>query len=245
MNVVIVSSLVTFVPRNYFNFFKEVQAHPSVVGVIFINNKNFKLFLVALTCLLTFAAPRFGWQLLTNLLFSQTNKKNFKDKFKDKFCLMFDDINSPEVIALLKEKKIDLVINARTRSYFKKELLTIPKLGCINIHHGLLPSQRGVMCDLWALYNNEETGFSFHQMSSKIDDGKIIETFKHHLKTNQYLELIDQSASEEGRALSHLLTNLESNAVTSRDNINLKQNDYRKNPTLFDFYKFQLKGIKI
>ncbi|MBU1695045.1 MAG: hypothetical protein KKC51_13940, partial [Verrucomicrobia bacterium] len=45
---------------------------------------------------------------------------------------------------------------------------------CINIHHGLLPEQRGAMCDLWALFMGRPAGFSVHVMTPAVDAGPIL-----------------------------------------------------------------------
>ncbi len=56
-----------------------------------------------------------------------------------------------------------------------REVIEIPRLGCINLHMGLLPQYRGVNGLKWALLNGEaETGVTLHYMDEGIDTGDMI-----------------------------------------------------------------------
>jgi methionyl-tRNA formyltransferase len=58
---------------------------------------------------------------------------------------------------------------------FRRELLELPRLGCINVHSALLPHYRGVLPTFWVLANNEpETGVTVHRMAADIDGGEIL-----------------------------------------------------------------------
>jgi methionyl-tRNA formyltransferase len=51
--------------------------------------------------------------------------------------------------------------------------LQIPRLGALNIHHGLLPETCGTMCDLRLLLQGRRAGFSLHQMTAEVDSGAL------------------------------------------------------------------------
>lgn len=86
-----------------------------------------------------------------------------------------DDINSRLFIDEWKRKNIDSIISVASSVIFRPQLLNMPRLGCINIHHGKLPRYRGMMPNFWQMYNNEKTaGITIHRINSKIDDGEII-----------------------------------------------------------------------
>lgn len=58
-----------------------------------------------------------------------------------------------------------------------KELLDIPKYGCINIHASLLPAYRGASPIQWAVINGDEkTGITTMMMDVGMDTGDILET---------------------------------------------------------------------
>lgn len=70
----------------------------------------------------------------------------------------------------------DLVISIRFGQIFKKSALSIPRLGVINLHSGLLPAYKGVMASFWSLLNDEShLGTTLHWITDqKIDSGQVI-----------------------------------------------------------------------
>lgn len=58
----------------------------------------------------------------------------------------------------------------------RDDVLSIPRLGGINIHGALLPEYRGCNPTEWAIINGETTtGVTLHEISSGIDEGRIID----------------------------------------------------------------------
>ena len=85
------------------------------------------------------------------------------------------DVNDPAFLAELRALDPDLVISVSCPQIFKRELLELPRLGCINLHSALLPHYRGVLPTFWVLAKGEsETGVTVHYMSPGIDGGEII-----------------------------------------------------------------------
>lgn len=57
----------------------------------------------------------------------------------------------------------------------KPKLFTIPRLGSIGIHHGLLPRYRGKKTTFWAMYNGEEAvGVAIQRIGSGLDRGDVL-----------------------------------------------------------------------
>jgi methionyl-tRNA formyltransferase len=85
------------------------------------------------------------------------------------------DVNSTEFMDALRALDPDLVISVSCPQIFGKDLLELPRLGCINVHSALLPHYRGVLPTFWVLANGEKTtGVSVHRMSPGIDGGEIL-----------------------------------------------------------------------
>jgi hypothetical protein len=84
-------------------------------------------------------------------------------------------INHPEVVALARELKPDLIAVFGT-SLIRGELLGLGRLGMANLHGGLSPEYRGADCTFWALYNGEpeKIGCTLHWIDSGIDTGGLI-----------------------------------------------------------------------
>ena len=72
----------------------------------------------------------------------------------------------------------DLILSVRYGAILKSELLSIPALGVLNLHSGLLPAYRGVLATFRALMNgDQEIGCTLHRISDgTIDTGAVIAT---------------------------------------------------------------------
>ncbi len=91
------------------------------------------------------------------------------------FYTKIRDVSSPENVSLLKKLEPDVIV-ACGCSILKKNLLSVPPLGTLNLHSGLAPYYRGCSCYFWPLYNNEPeyVGVTIHYVNPGIDDGDII-----------------------------------------------------------------------
>lgn len=246
MRTFLITSALTFVPNNYTDFVKEMSAHPDVAGLIIVENRSARYVLQAIILILSGAAPRLGLTLIKNYFGRHTEQKRQAFAEKQKKFFIVKDINSAETRELLKNENIDLILNARTRDFFKKPLLQLPKFGCINIHHGLLPDQRGLMCDFWAHMEKTAFGFSVHEMTPKLDDGRILRRQEVVTDRENYLDSILQGSKVEAKVCADLLNQIKDEGkVSGEANIKTEKTLYRKNPGLFDFYKLRFSGVKI
>ncbi|MCR4290404.1 MAG: formyltransferase [Candidatus Scalindua sp.] len=90
-------------------------------------------------------------------------------------CYTPENINSPEWVSLVKELAPDIIFSFYYRNMIPSEILSIPRLGAINLHGSLLPKYRGRCPVNWALVNGEEeTGVTLHYMVDKPDAGDIV-----------------------------------------------------------------------
>lgn len=246
MKTWLVTSAVTFVPNNYDDFVLSMADCDQIAGLIVVDNRSWDIVLKSLLLILSGAAPEMGMQLLKNQYGKSLKRKKEHFLSQGKNVHVVSDLNSPQSLDLIKSLQPDLLLNARTRSFFKKSLLSLPKLGCINIHHGLLPHQRGLMCDFWAHLLDTPAGFSIHQMTSKLDDGAILKVVEVPRSKNSYLDSIKRGSSLEAAAAKEILLQLaEHKCIQGQENLKTENTVYRTNPKLTDFYKLRFKGIKI
>lgn len=85
------------------------------------------------------------------------------------------NVNSKEYLDELRRLQLDLVISINASQKFKRDILALPRLGCINVHGALLPRYRGRLPSFWVLANGEqETGATVHFMNEELDDGPIL-----------------------------------------------------------------------
>jgi len=76
---------------------------------------------------------------------------------------------------LLRELAPDVIVVIAYGQILRREILEIPKYGCINVHASLLPKYRGAAPYQWAILGGEtETGVTAMQMDAGIDTGDIL-----------------------------------------------------------------------
>lgn len=61
--------------------------------------------------------------------------------------------NNPEFVEKIKEINPDVICVVAYGKIIPKEILDIPRLGCINVHGSLLPKYRGAAPIQWAVLN--------------------------------------------------------------------------------------------
>lgn len=84
-------------------------------------------------------------------------------------------IKHPDFVATLKELAPDIVVVVAFGQLLSKEILTLPKYGCVNVHASLLPKYRGAAPIHWAVINGEEeTGVTIMYMDEGLDTGDMI-----------------------------------------------------------------------
>jgi len=80
-----------------------------------------------------------------------------------------------EVLNALKELNPDVIAVVAYGKILPKEILELPKYGCINVHGSLLPKYRGAAPMQWAIINGEEkTGITTMFMDIGMDTGDML-----------------------------------------------------------------------
>ena len=83
--------------------------------------------------------------------------------------------NNVEIIQEIKNLNPDVICVVAYGKILPKEILDIPKLGCINVHASLLPKYRGAAPIQWAILNGDKTtGITTMYMDEGMDTGDII-----------------------------------------------------------------------
>ena len=102
-----------------------------------------------------------------------------------------------EVMARLKEANPDIIVVAAYGQILPKEILDLPKYGCINVHASLLPKLRGASPIQQAIVTGEkETGVTIMQMGVGLDTGDMI--------SKKAIEIGDFNGSQLHDALAHI-----------------------------------------
>ena len=84
-------------------------------------------------------------------------------------------IREPESVAAIRAMGPDVIVVAAYGQILPREVLALPKYGCVNIHASLLPAYRGAAPINWAVINGEtRTGVTIMQMDEGMDTGGIL-----------------------------------------------------------------------
>ena len=83
--------------------------------------------------------------------------------------------DNEEIVKILKDTNPDVICVVAYGKIIPKEILEIPKYGCVNVHPSLLPKYRGSAPIQWAILNGDkETGVTTMYLDEGMDSGDII-----------------------------------------------------------------------
>ncbi len=113
-----------------------------------------------------------------------------------------EKLREPEAMQQLRDWNPDLIVVAAFGQILKKDVLDLPKYGCINIHASLLPRWRGAApINAAILAGDEETGITIMKMDVGLDTGPMLAMKKIRIRR-------DDTAGSVFQALSKLGANL-------------------------------------
>ena len=118
-------------------------------------------------------------------------------------------------LAILKELNPDLIAVVAYGKILPKEILELPKYGCINVHASLLPAYRGAGPIQWSVINGEKTtGVTTMYMNEGLDTGDTIMKMETPIGENEtYGELHDRLAKIGAELLTVTLEEIEKGRV--------------------------------
>lgn len=157
-----------------------------------------------------------------------------------------NDVNSPDVVSMLKEKEVDIIVSVAAPQIFKMPLLQVAKWGCINIHNAKLPKYRGMLPSFWNMFHNEErSAITIHTMDLKIDRGKVLLQREFEIKPKESLDqLIKRSKALGALYLMEVLENIKQGRLVYKD-VNEREGSYFSFPTRQDVKQFRRMGKRL
>lgn len=176
---------------------------------------------------------------------SPRSLKAVSDRYGISF-MRIKDPNNKEFLEEIKSLYPDLIISYSAPVVFKKDLLQIPKFGCINLHCSYLPLYAGVMPSFWTLYRKEKyTGATVHYMDSKIDNGKILNQIKIDIAEDETMfSLILKTKEIGGNLMCRTIKDIQNSNLEEKDNFSEK-GSYFTWPTIEQFQEFTKNGGRL
>ncbi|MGC8777412.1 MAG: methionyl-tRNA formyltransferase [Candidatus Caldatribacteriaceae bacterium] len=84
-------------------------------------------------------------------------------------------VNDPDFVELLRGFSPDIIVVAAYGQILKRAILSLPPLGCVNVHASCLPRHRGPEPIRWTLLRGEkESGVSLMLMDEGVDTGPLL-----------------------------------------------------------------------
>lgn len=84
-------------------------------------------------------------------------------------------IRAPEAVARLRELRPDVMVVVAYGQILSREVLEVPRIGCLNLHASLLPRHRGASpIQAAMLAGDKETGITVMWMNEGLDTGDIL-----------------------------------------------------------------------
>ncbi|MCQ2479518.1 MAG: methionyl-tRNA formyltransferase, partial [Clostridia bacterium] len=98
-------------------------------------------------------------------------------------------LRTSDAFEILTEIKPELIIVVAYGQILPKNILELPKYGCVNIHASLLPKYRGAAPIQWSVLNGEKkSGVTSMQMDVGLDTGDMLLTAETEIGENDTAE---------------------------------------------------------
>lgn len=113
-----------------------------------------------------------------------------------------EKLREPEAMQQLREWSPNLIVVAAFGQILKKDVLELPKHGCINIHASILPRWRGAApINAAILAGDEETGVTIMKMDVGLDTGPMLAMKKIRIRRDDTAGSVFQTLSTLGANL--------------------------------------------
>ena len=126
-----------------------------------------------------------------------------------------ESLKTKEVFNKLKNVDPDLILVVAYGLLLPKDILELPKFGCVNIHASLLPRWRGASPMEHAIMSGDKNiGISYMEMSQGLDEGPVYEMHECPLEQNDTLSRVEEKFIQlSEKKLVSFLDNLESGTI--------------------------------
>ena len=116
--------------------------------------------------------------------------------------MQLEKISAPDAMDQLRTWNPDLIVVAAFGQILKKDVLDMPRHGCINIHASLLPRWRGAApINAAILHGDQETGVTIMQMDVGLDTGPMLASKSIRIRRDDTAGSVIQALSTLGADL--------------------------------------------
>lgn len=155
-------------------------------------------------------------------------------------------VNRADYVERLRAIAPDVIVSVAAPEIFKKALLGVPRLGCINVHSGRLPAYRGMLPTFWQMARGEPAvTVTVHVMAEKLDAGDVLATSDFALASHDSLDrVITGTKREAARLVIRVLRDLRAGRA-ERAPLDMAQANYFSFPKSEDVRTFRKRGHRL
>ena len=155
-------------------------------------------------------------------------------------------VNDPHYLARIRELDPDVIASVAAPEIFRDEILSIPPLGCINLHSGRLPKFRGMMPTFWQMLGGESRAtVTVHEMAREVDAGRILGTVECSIDERDSVDRVMTEAKAVGaRLMIRVLGEIASGTVDPRP-LDMSEASYYSFPTRQDARDLLTRGHRL
>ncbi|MGW7415780.1 formyl transferase [Streptomyces sp. NPDC054863] len=162
-------------------------------------------------------------------------------------CRSVREINRGDGLRCLRQFEPDLIISVRFSHIFRDEVLSMPRLGILNVHPGELPRYAGLFSPFWGLLEGQkELGCTVHWIDRGIDTGPVLAVGR--LPVDPARSLVWHVAHIYPKGIAALLAVLPQ-VLAGEAVPSLRQDGrkrcYRSLPGVHDFAAFRDRGLSL
>jgi methionyl-tRNA formyltransferase len=249
MKVLIITEEDVFYLHEFFRaFYALAQKAPyTVAGVSVLAAFNKRSYVALARQMYSFYGPfrfvevgcRYVWRRLTGKTVAGLTKRYGYSLVEG------TSINSRDYLDKVKAIDPDVIVSVAAPQLFKKPLIDLARLGCINSHSSLLPENKGMMPVFWAMYKGApELGVTIHYINEKLDEGDIITQEKMPVGDETLHQMILKTKIISARLIDETLRRFSSEGKLSSKPMP-KGGSYQSFPTAIDVREFRRKGKRI
>lgn len=129
-----------------------------------------------------------------------------------------EKLKNSDAETVIKQLNPDIIVVAAYGQILPEGILSLPRLGCVNIHASLLPKLRGAAPIQWAIYNGDKiTGITTMKMAKGLDTGDILEQAETDIGEDETADSLHNRLSQLGAQLIvSTLNKLENGSISPR-----------------------------
>ncbi len=161
-------------------------------------------------------------------------------------CELIPKVNDPAFLDRLREMKTELIVSVSCPQIFRKPLIELPSLGCLNMHGALLPRYRGIAPSFWMMANGETAaGVTIFFVNEDIDAGDVIEVEAFDIHADETLDqFIVRSKGIACEALLRAIKKVEDGNVQTQP-LDKEKGSYFGFPTRAAYQEFRRRGRRL